>query len=33
MFDLLNGESESNEMIAEMLLEQSKGLPFMNTGI
>lgn len=30
MFDLLNGESESNEMIAEMLLEQSKGLPFMN---
>ena len=30
MFDLLNGESESNEMIAEMLLEQSKDLPFMN---
>ena len=30
MFDLLNGESESNEMMAEMLLEQSKGLPFMN---
>ena len=30
MFDLLNGESEGNEMIAEMLLEQSKGLPFMN---
>ncbi len=31
MFDLLNGESENNEMMAEMLLEQSKGLPFMNT--
>lgn len=31
MFDLLNGESESNDMMAEMLLEQSKGLPFMNT--
>jgi hypothetical protein len=31
MFDLLNGESESNEMMAEMLLEQSKDLPFMNT--
>lgn len=31
MFDLLNGESESNEIIAEMLLEQSKDLPFMNT--
>jgi ppGpp synthetase/RelA/SpoT-type nucleotidyltranferase len=31
MFDLLNGESDSNEMIAEMLLEQSKDLPFMNT--
>jgi len=30
MFDLLNGESESNDMIAEMLLEQSKDLPFMN---
>ncbi len=30
MFDLLNGESESNDMMAEMLLEQSKGLPFMN---
>ena len=32
MFDLLNGESESNDMIAEMLLEQSKDLPFMNKG-
>jgi ppGpp synthetase/RelA/SpoT-type nucleotidyltranferase len=31
MFDLLNGESESNDMIAEMLMEQSKDLPFMNT--
>ena len=30
MFDLLNGESESNDMIAEMLVEQSKDLPFMN---
>ena len=32
MFDILNGESDSNEMIAEMLLEQSKDLPFMNIG-
>ena len=32
MFDLLNGESDSNEMIAETLMEQSKDLPFMNTG-
>ena len=32
MFDLINGETDSNEMIAEMLLEQSKDLPFMNTG-
>ncbi|MBO4268620.1 MAG: hypothetical protein J5869_04540 [Bacteroidaceae bacterium] len=31
MFDLLNGESESNDIMAEMLLEQSKDLPFMNT--
>ena len=31
MFDLLNGESENNDMMAEMLLEQSKDLPFMNT--
>ncbi len=30
MFDLLNGESESNEIMADMLLEQSKDLPFMN---
>ena len=30
MFDLLNGTSDSNEMIAEMLMEQSKDLPFMN---
>ena len=29
MFDLLNGDNENNEMIAEMLLEQSKDLPFM----
>ncbi len=31
MFDLLNGQSDNNEMMAEMLLEQSKDLPFMNT--
>jgi len=31
MFDILNGESASNEAIAELLLEQSKDLPFMNT--
>ena len=30
MFDLLNGESESNEIMADMLLEQSKDLPVMN---
>lgn len=30
MFDLLNGPSDSNDMIAEMLMEQSKDLPFMN---
>ena len=29
-FDLLNGESGNNDMMAEMLLEQSKDLPFMN---
>ena len=29
-FDALNGASESNDFMAEMLLEQSKGLPFMN---
>ena len=31
MFDILNGESESNETLAQLLLEQSKDLPFMNT--
>ena len=30
LFDTLNGASESNEAIAEYLLEQSKDLPFMN---
>ena len=30
MFDILNGESESNGIIADMLMEQSKNLPFMN---
>ena len=30
MFDLLNGESESNAMMAEYLEEQAKDLPFMN---
>ena len=30
MFNLLNGESESNEMMAEYLLEQARDLPFMN---
>ena len=30
MFDLLNGESESNGMMAEYLLEQANELPFMN---
>ena len=30
LFDILNGESESNEMMAEFLLEQTKDLPFMN---
>jgi len=30
VFDLLNGESESNDLLAEMLLEQSRDLPFMN---
>ena len=30
LFDALNGESESNEMIAEMLLEQAQDMPFMN---
>jgi hypothetical protein len=31
MFDTLNGESDSNEMMADMLMEQAKDLPFMNT--
>ena len=30
LFDELNGESPSNEMMADFLLEQVKGLPFMN---
>ena len=30
MLDTLNGESESNEYMAEFLLEQTKDLPFMN---
>ena len=30
LFDALNGESPSNEMMAEMLLEQVQDLPFMN---
>ena len=30
IFDLLSGESEANELMAEMLMEQSKDLPFMN---
>ena len=30
MFTLLNGESESNEMMAEYLMEQARDLPFMN---
>jgi hypothetical protein len=30
MLDTLNGESESNDMIAGMLLEQAQDLPFMN---
>jgi len=30
LFDALNGESESNEMMAEFLLDQVKDLPFMN---
>ena len=30
MFNLLNGESESNEMMAEYLMEQARDLPFMN---
>ena len=30
MFDVLNGQSESNDSLAELLLEQAKDLPFMN---
>lgn len=30
MFDLLNGETESNDMLVEMLIEQIPSLPFMN---
>jgi hypothetical protein len=30
MLDELNGPSESNEYMAEFLVEQSKDLPFMN---
>ena len=30
LFDELNGESDSNEMMAEFLLEETKDLPFMN---
>ena len=29
-FDVLNSPSESNDTIAELLLEQAKDLPFMN---
>ncbi len=32
LFDLLNGESDSNASMAEFMVEQSKDLPFMNTG-
>ena len=31
MLDTLNGPSESNDMIASMLIEQAQDLPFMNT--
>ena len=30
LFDALNGPSEGNDMIAEMLMEQAQDLPFMN---
>lgn len=30
LFDLLNGPSESNEIMAELLMEQAKDFPFMN---
>jgi hypothetical protein len=31
MLDTLNGESESNDMMAEIILEQAKDLSFMHT--
>ena len=30
MFDTLNGKSESNDMIAELIMDQAKDLPFMH---
>ena len=30
LFDMINGPSESNDIMAELLVEQSKDLPFMN---
>lgn len=30
LFDMLNGPSESNDIMAELLVEQAKDLPFMN---
>jgi len=30
MLDLLNGSSEGNDALAAVLLDQAKGLPFMN---
>ena len=30
MFDVLNGKSESNDTIAELLMQQAEDLPFMN---
>ncbi|MBR5923892.1 MAG: hypothetical protein IKZ60_00385 [Bacteroidales bacterium] len=30
LFEMLNGPSESNEMLAEMLMDQAQDLPFMN---
>ena len=30
MFDTLNGKSDANEILAEMLVSQAKDLPFMN---
>lgn len=30
LFDALNGESEGNDMLADMIFEQAKDLPFMN---